>query len=331
MDAQPDEEAQNLLAPVSFSDKLTEHDLTLTRGKTVTAQINTGLLCNQACKHCHLGAGPDKKEVMTPAVMDEVVEYVRRGDFEMVDITGGAPEMVPDIEYLVKELSRCVPNMIFRSNLTAIGGNGYKSLLKLLADKKVSIVASLPSLNMAQVDSQRGTGVFDKSIESLRKFNAVGYGCEKTGLMLSLAVNPSGAFLASPQVGMEKKFKRDLLNKHNIVFNNLFTFNNVPVGRYRGWLESSGNMAGYILKLADSFNSCAVSGAMCRTQVSVNWDGYLYDCDFNLAEAIPLGGVPTHISETSSPPEEGTEVAVSDHCYACTAGAGFTCGGAIDA
>jgi radical SAM/Cys-rich protein len=213
---------------------------------------------------------------------------------------------------------------MFRSNLSALIDAKRDHLMALLKAKRVVIVASFPSLNEAQADSQRGDGVFEKSIAALQKLNGLGYGREETGLELDLVCNPTGAFLPSPQDQVTRRFREVLLKKWGIVFNKLYTFANVPLGRFRRWLEETGNLESYMGRLASSFNACAVQGLMCRTLVSVSWDGYLYDCDFNLARGLHMGKRRTHVSEMAGPPPEGSPIAVADHCYTCTAGAGFT-------
>ncbi|VAX22558.1 Uncharacterized protein DUF1284, possibly iron-sulphur binding [hydrothermal vent metagenome] len=315
------------LAP--FSQALTGAGIDLTREHTTTLQVNVGLLCNQECKHCHLEAGPSRDEVMSIETMNAVVEYAKRCEFQTVDITGGAPEMNPNLEYLVEKLSPLTKKIMVRSNLTALYGGGNESLIRLLKQNGVSIIASLPSLNRSQTDTQRGNGSYDKSIGVLKKLNSLGYGQEGSGLEISLVSNPAGAFLATSQAEQEKKFRSDLERKCGVVFNSLFTLTNAPVGRFRDWLTSSGNFESYVTKLANSFNPHTVDGLMCRYQVSVAWDGCVFDCDFNLALGIPLGGEKTHISQMTERPKKNSPIAVSDHCYACTAGSGFTCGGAI--
>ena len=315
----------------AFLQTLAERGLALTRGETTTLQVNMGLLCNQECRHCHLVAGPSRKEIMDAKTVDEVVDYARRGGFSVVDITGGAPEMNPNLAPLIERIAGFIPRIMLRSNLTAISSKGNERLMELAKEKKVVIFASMPSLNRAQSEAQRGEKVFDRSVDTLKKLNAMGYGAENTGLELNLVSNPSGAFLPSAsQESLEQRFRRGLERKWGIVFNNLYSFANVPLGRFRGWLEDSGNFESYIGKLAGSFNPCALEGVMCRNQVSVNWDGYLYDCDFNLANGLPAGGgEKIHVTEMEGPPAPGSPIAVNDYCYACTAGAGFTCGGAI--
>jgi radical SAM/Cys-rich protein len=255
---------------------------------------------------------------------DQVVDYAQRGSFEIIDITGGAPELNPNLMYLIKRVSPLAPRIMVRSNLTALNDGRRSYLYDVFRDYEVVIVASLPSINEAQADSQRGQGVFHTSISALQKLNAIGYGKEGNGLEVNLVSNPTGAFLPSSQSEAEKRFRQVLQQKWGIVFNNLFNFANVPLGRFRQWLLHSGNLENYIGKLASSFNPCAIEGLMCRSLVSVSWDGYLYDCDFNLARGLYLGGRKIHISEMPGPPEPGALIAVADHCYTCTAGAGFT-------
>ena len=303
---------------------LSSHGLKLRRDRTQTLQINVGLLCNQQCRHCHLDAGPDRTENMTRETMSSVTDYARRNRFDVIDITGGAPELNPHVTELIENMAALAPRLMFRSNLSALNSGEKDDLIRVLKDNRVVVVASFPSLNSSQAESQRGKGIFDISIDALLKLNRLGYGPEDSGLELNLVSNPSGAFLPDAQEQTEKRFKRILETNWGIRFNRLFSFANVPLGRYREWLVRSGNLALYLEKLASSFNPCAVSGVMCRTMVSVSWDGYLYDCDFNLARGIYMGGRKVHVSEMQGPPEPGSMIATADHCYACTAGAGFT-------
>ncbi|MBW2513436.1 MAG: arsenosugar biosynthesis radical SAM protein ArsS [Deltaproteobacteria bacterium] len=303
---------------------LSSHGLKLRRGQTRTLQINVGLLCNQNCRHCHLDAGPGRKENMTRETMLAVVDYARRSRFDVIDITGGAPELNSHVETLVVQMAALAPRVMFRSNLSALNSAKRDGLMQVLKDNRVVLVASLPSLNASQTESQRGKGIFNISIDTLLKLNRLGYGKEGSGLELNLVSNPSGAFMPASQDQAEARFRRILGKNWGIYFNNLFCFANVPLGRYREWLDRSGNFALYMEKLASSFNPCAVTDVMCRTLVSVSWNGYLYDCDFNLARGIYMGGEKTHVSEMEGPPEAGHVIATSDHCYACTAGSGFT-------
>jgi radical SAM/Cys-rich protein len=307
-----------------FRNTLAKQGLKLERGKTTTLQINVGLLCNQSCRHCHLGAGPHRHENMSAQTAEEVIAYAERGGFEVIDITGGAPELNPNIETLIKKTSSLAPRLMIRSNLSALEERKRGGWMGFLKDHRVVIVASLPSYNEAQTDSQRGQGIFQVSVETLRKLNAMGYGQDGTGLELDLVSNPTGAFLPTPQNQTEQRFREVLKKRWGIVFNRLYSFANVPLGRFRQWLVQSGNLEPYLERLASSFNPCAVEGLMCRTLVSVSWDGYLYDCDFNLARDLPVEGKRTHVSRMEGPPEPGIPIAVGDHCYTCTAGAGFT-------
>jgi radical SAM/Cys-rich protein len=307
-----------------FGQTLAKHGLNLTRESTTTLQINVGLLCNQACRHCHFEAGPNSEEVMNRETVDQVVAFAQRFPFEIIDITGGAPEMNPNLVHMIERLSGMAPKLMLRSNLTALADSERDSLVEVCKERRVVIVASFPSLNEAQAESQRGPGVFQESINVLRKLNACGYGQPDSGLELNLVSNPTGAFLPSSQDQLEKRFCQVLKNKWGIVFNNLFSFANVPLGRFRRWLEQSGNLERYLQKLATSFNPCAIEGLMCRSLVSVSWDGYVFDCDFNQAAGLYMGGKKTHVTDVQELPEPGEPIAVSHHCYTCTAGAGFT-------
>ena len=312
------------VATVPFSLALSCHGLNLNRDKTNTLQINVGFLCNQTCRHCHLNAGPNRMENMESGIIEEVISYAKRSRFETIDVTGGAPELNPNIGRLITEMSPLARRIMLRSNLSALNDGTRDDLMKLLQSHGVVIVASFPSLNELQVNSQRGDGMFKVCIDALKKLNVLGYGREGSGLELNLVSNPTGAFLPPFQSETEKRFRQVLDNKWGVVFNNLFNFANVPLGRFRQWLIKSGNFDKYIQKLTSSFNLCAVEGLMCRTLVSVSWDGYLYDCDFNLAKGLFMGGLKIHVSEMAGPPEKDSHIATADHCYTCTAGAGFT-------
>ncbi|MGA7144903.1 MAG: arsenosugar biosynthesis radical SAM (seleno)protein ArsS [Desulfobacterales bacterium] len=307
-----------------FQMTLSCHGLKLNRKKTRTLQINVGLLCNQNCRHCHLNAGPGKKEMMNADTLDEVAAYAMRNKFETIDITGGAPELNPIIEEIVARLSPLAPRIMLRSNLSALNDGKREDLIGLLKKNNVVIVASFPSLNMGQTEALRGKGIFKVSIDAVKRLNALGYGQENTGLELILVSNPTGAFLPPSQAQMEIRFKQVLGRKWGIVFNKLYNFSNVPLGRFREWLVKTGNLERYIKQLSSSFNPCAVEEVMCRTLVCVSWDGYLFDCDFNLACGIYMGYHKTHVSEMPGPPEIGSPIATAEHCYTCTAGSGFT-------
>jgi radical SAM/Cys-rich protein len=306
-----------------FRETLMRHGVQLYRERTRALQVNVGLCCDLSCRHCHLEAGPNRHEAMERATMDAVIDCAKRFCFSSIDLTGGAPELVPGIEHLVRSLAPLTPRLVLRSNLTALG-SASPGLLELYRDLKVVLAASLPATNASQTEAQRGAGVWEKSIAVLQRLNRLGYGIEGSGLELDLVSNPSGAFLPPGQQQAEKKFRSDLMRKHGIAFNALYTFVNVPLGRFRAFLERSGNLDGYLAKLRDGFNPCALSGVMCRSQLSIDWRGYLYDCDFHLAAGVPLGGKATLVSELTELPPPGTPIAVADYCYACTVGSGFT-------
>ncbi len=307
-----------------FSDRLTNNGLHLTRNQTHTLQLNTGLLCDLSCKHCHLDAGPHRNELMERETMEQVVDYARRFPFQTIDITGGAPELVPDLPFLIEQLAPLTKRLMLRTNLTALSRPDKIQLLDLFKQHKVVLVASFPATNAGQLEAQRGEGAMDSSLWILRQLNEVGYGIAGSGLQLDLVANPSGAFLPTGQEQVEKRFKRDLARKWGLEFNQLFIFANMPLGRFLHWLQVSGNLQSYMEKLSGSFNPCTIDGLMCRGLMSVNWDGYLFDCDFNLAAGIPIDNQTTHISELNYYPEKETAIAVGEHCYACTAGSGFT-------
>jgi radical SAM/Cys-rich protein len=312
------------LSPEPFHSTIINHGLRLERAKTTTLQLNVTLKCNQACKHCHLEAGPSRTEMMDRQTILLVEAFARGARFETIDITGGAPELHPELDYMIAKLRPLASRLMIRSNLSALAERDPDRRIAVFRQHAVAVVASLPSINQAQTESQRGKGVFAKSIAMLQKLNANGYGLEGSGLELSLVSNPTGAFLPPSQAEAENRFRTFLQQKWGIKFNRLFTFANVPLGRFRRWLRVSGNFEDYLERLISGFNPCAVEGLMCRTLISVAWDGYLYDCDFNLARGLPLGGRRTHISSVDGAPAAGAAIAVAEHCYTCTAGSGFT-------
>jgi radical SAM/Cys-rich protein len=308
----------------SFKDNLVSYGLDLTRTNCTTLQINVGLLCNQKCRHCHLEAAPTRREIMNEKTVADVISLAEKFRFATIDITGGAPEMNPHIRTLVRKLASLTETLILRSNLTAIAAENRRDLLELLTDNRVTIIASLPALNEAQTESQRGQNSFATSLKTLQMLNGLGYGHPGSDLQLNLVSNPTGAFLPAPQAQIEQRFRQLLARRWGITFNNLYAFANAPIGRFLDWLQDSGNLESYILKLAAQFNPCTLDGLMCRSLMSVSWDGYLYDCDFNQALGLFLGGRKKHISELHDLPGPGDRIAVSEHCYTCTAGSGFT-------
>ncbi|HBT82013.1 MAG: radical SAM protein [Desulfuromonadales bacterium GWD2_61_12] len=307
-----------------FETTLAQQGLTLTRGKTSVLQINVGLKCDLACRHCHLEAGPARSEAMTRATMAEVIAFASRGSFQVADITGGAPELVPDLPFLLAGLAPAVPTVMLRTNLTALSTAERLPLLELCRRLRIVIVASFPALTPAQIEAQRGSGVWDTSVAMLQKLNAMGFGRPGSGLELHLVANPGGAFLPQNQAAAEREYHRTLARKLDIEFNRLFVFANMPLGRFKRWLATSGNLDSYMDNLLRAFNPCTIESLMCRSLVSVAWDGTLYDCDFNQAANLPLGGRRIHVSDPAAQPAAESPIATGEHCYACSAGSGFT-------
>jgi radical SAM/Cys-rich protein len=263
-------------------------------------------------------------EMMGEATLDAVASVAARVPFEVIDITGGAPELNPHLPLMIERLAPLSSRFMIRTNLSALEAVGPDRLLGLFEKHRVVVVASFPSSSPGQTDAQRGAGIFETSLRVLKVLNRIGYGMEDSGLELDLVSNPVGAFLPSSQSQLEARFRKLLKEKWSIAFNHLYTFANVPLGRFGEWLLATGNYERYISRLISSFNPCAVEALMCRTLISVSWDGYLFDCDFNQATGLFLGNRKTHISELRALPQAGIPIAVGDHCYTCTAGAGFT-------
>jgi len=261
---------------------------------------------------------------MSRETMAAVVSFARRFPFRILDVTGGAQELVPDLPFLVEGLAPLAPRLMLRTNLSAVSGAEWESLLALCVAHRVVLVASFPSTSPSQADAQRGAGATEAAIAVLKKLNAAGYGVDGTGLELDLVSNPVGAFLPVSQGSAERKFRHDLLRKWGVAFNHLHTFANVPLGRFRTWLLRTGNYERYVKTLTESFNPSAVDGLMCRTLLSVSWDGFLYDCDFNLAAGRPSADRKIHVSDVHELPSPGAPVAIGEYCYACAAGSGFT-------
>ncbi len=323
-----DQEGRNI---PKFKDKLLTIGLHPLRATGIEIfQINVGKMCNQTCKHCHVDAGPDRKEIMTSEVMQQCLRLIAEGPhITTVDLTGGAPEMNPHFRWFVEQISALGKKTIVRCNLTIILANPkYHDLPEFFRQHRVEVVSSLPHFAAAQTDAQRGDGVFEKSMKALQMLNAVGYGKEDTGLVLNLVYNPAGAFLPASQTSLEKEFKRRLKNKHDVDFNGLFTITNMPISRFLDYLLQSGNYESYMEKLVEAFNPSAAAGVMCRNTLSVGWDGYLYDCDFNQMLDLKVKSPHSqHISHCSFAELEEREIVINQHCYGCTAGAGSSCGG----
>ena len=295
-------------------------------------QLNIGKLCNQTCAHCHVDAGPDKKEEnMAMTDLQRCVELIAATpSIKIVDITGGAPEMHPGFRWFVEQCTALGKQVIDRCNLTIIMANPkYRDLPQFLAKNKVQVVSSLPYFSKARTDNQRGDGVFEDSIKALQLLNEVGYGQPGSGLILDLVFNPSGAYLPGKQETLQAEFKRQLDRKYGIVFNELYAITNLPVARFLDYLLETGNYEEYMQKLVDAYNPATVEGLMCRNTVSVSWDGFLYDCDFNQMLDLKVAAKGQHITTFDAEELRNRNIVLNQHCYGCTAGAGSSCGGTV--
>ncbi len=299
--------------------------------KLEVLQINLGYMCNQICEHCHVDAGPDRKEIMTKETMLQCLAVIKNTKATTLDLTGGAPEMNPNFRWFVDEASKAgIKDFIVRSNLTIIRANKkYYDLPKFFKNHNVHVVSSMPHWTRGKTDKQRGSGVFDKSIKALQELNAIGFGMPNSNLKLDLVYNPSGAFLPADQMSMEKDFKNALLEDFGIYFHNLFTITNLPVSRFLDYLIASDNYEDYMYNLVDAYNPSAVENVMCTNTISVSWDGYLYDCDFNQMLKLKVASKVKHISEYNEEVLNNRTIIVSQHCYGCTAGAGSSCQGTV--
>jgi len=292
-------------------------------------QVNVGKMCNQTCNHCHVDAGPHRKEIMTIETMQFCLDAVDSGHIKVVDLTGGAPEMNPHFRWFVEELSKRKVNIMVRSNLTIILANPkYNDLPEFFKKHNVEVISSLPHFSKLRTDAQRGEGVFEKSIKALQMLNSVGYGVEGSGLNLNLVFNPAGALMPPSQSSLERDFKERLSRQHEVTFNSLFAITNMPISRFLDYLLTSGNYESYMEELANSFNPTAVDSLMCRNMLSVGWDGYLFDCDFNQMLDLKTNGV-EHIKDFDKEKLTNRTIKLDQHCYGCTAGAGSSCGGEI--
>jgi radical SAM/Cys-rich protein len=295
-------------------------------------QVNIGKMCNQVCKHCHVDAGPDRKEIMTMNTMLQCLKVLSDNpSFKTVDLTGGAPELNPDFRWFVEELRKMGKKIIVRCNLTIILANKrFHDLPEFFRDHAVEVVSSLPHFTRDRTDRQRGDGVFEDSIKALQLLNGVGYGKEGSGLVLNLVYNPAGAFLPTGQIALEKEYKEELARRYQVVFNNLFTITNMPISRYLDYLLNSGNYERYMEKLIAAFNPVAALNVMCRNTISVGWNGFLYDCDFNQMLDLKVNCSDTnHLSTFNIDQLQKREIVVNQHCFGCTAGAGSSCGGEV--
>jgi radical SAM/Cys-rich protein len=293
-------------------------------------QINLGKMCNQTCKHCHVDAGPDRKEIMTRETMEACLVALSKSDVPFVDLTGGAPEMNPDFRWFVDRVVEMERKVMVRCNLTIIVANKkYHDLPDYYARHGVHVISSLPSFDQKNTDRQRGDGVFEESIRALKMLNAVGYGAAGSGLKLDLVYNPVGALLPGSQSSLQEQFKRILKTRHDVNFNDLICITNMPISRFLEYLLESGNYGRYMEELVNAFNPAAVDGVMCRDTLSIGWDGMIYDCDFNQMLDLPVASNIRHVADFDPDVLMDRDIVVDQHCYGCTAGAGSSCGGQI--
>ncbi|MBU2939154.1 arsenosugar biosynthesis radical SAM protein ArsS [Lacinutrix sp. C3R15] len=316
----------------TFAKKIRETNLVPLRAKKLEIlQINVGYMCNQVCTHCHVDAGPDRKEIMTVETMQQCLEVIKTTEAHTLDLTGGAPEMNPNFKWFVEEASKAgIKDFIVRSNLTIIRANKkYYDLPEFFKKYNVHVVSSMPHWTKGKTDKQRGDGVFNQSIQALQELNAVGYGMPGSDLKLDLVYNPSGAFLPGDQAALERDFKKALAQDFNIQFHNLFAITNLPISRFLDYLIASENYEDYMYSLVEAYNPSAVANVMCTNTISVSWDGYLYDCDFNQMLELPVNSKSKHISDFNEELLQGRDIIISQHCYGCTAGAGSSCQGTV--
>ena len=314
---------------IPFEKKLEKESLEVTRTPLEVIQVNVGKLCNQACHHCHVEASPKRTEIMERKTVDRLLELISKSQAHTVDITGGAPEMNPHFKDFVAQIRQMDKDVIDRCNLTIFYEKGYEEIPEFLRDHQIQVVASLPCYSMENVDKQRGKGVFDQSIRALQKLNELGYGKNDEKLKLSLVYNPVGNHLPPDQQKLEADFKRELKKHFGIEFDHLYTITNMPIKRYLEQLKRFDQLEDYMQLLLDNFNAKAALEVMCRNQLSVSWDGKLYDCDFNQMLEIPISGKPTTIWEVEDLDALNGPIAFDDHCFGCTAGSGSSCGGAL--
>ena len=315
-----------------FKDKIAAIDhFPLKPKKLEILQINVGYMCNQVCEHCHVDAGPDRKEIMTRETMEQCLKVIRNTGAHTLDLTGGAPEMNPNFRWFFEEAAKAgIQDFIVRSNLTIIRANKkYYDLPQFFKKHNVHVVSSMPHYTQGKTDKQRGDGVFAKSIKALQELNAVGYGMPNSSLRLDLVYNPSGAYLPANQAALEKDFKKALNEDFGIQFHNLFAITNLPISRFLDYLIASDNYEDYMYALVDAFNPAAVANVMCTNTLSVSWDGWLYDCDFNQMLDLKIASKVKHIKDYNEDIINNRNIIISQHCYGCTAGAGSSCQGAV--
>lgn len=316
----------------TFAKKIKEtNQFPLRPKKLEILQINVGYMCNQVCEHCHVDAGPDRKEIMTWETMEQCLAVIKNTGAHTLDLTGGAPEMNPNFRRFVEEASKAgIKDFIVRSNLTILRANKkYYDLPDFFKKHNVHVVSSMPHWTRGKTDKQRGEGVFDMSIKALQELNAVGYGMPDSSLRLDLVYNPSGAFLPGDQASMEKDFKKALMEDFGIQFHNLFAITNLPIARFLDYLIASENYEDYMYSLVEAYNPAAVDNVMCTNTISISWDGWLYDCDFNQMLNLKVASPVKHIKDYNEDLLNDRDILISQHCYGCTAGAGSSCQGVV--
>lgn len=314
-----------------FKDKLREIGLyPFKSSKIEVFQINLGKKCNQLCMHCHVDAGPDRTEIMSRNILEDCIKAIMQTNIKTIDLTGGAPEMNPNFKWVIEKLSKLGKQVIVRSNLTILMHRDYVDLPKFFKKHNIQIISSLPCYTKENVDKQRGDGVYARSIQILKKLNSLGYGEKGSGLVLNLVYNPLGAYLPGSQESLELDYKRELSELFEIKFNNLFTMVNMPINRFLDFLMSTGSYEDYMELLVNSFNPAVVKNLMCRNTISVDWEGFLYDCDFNQMLGLKIGGMsPIHIKDFDLHQLSDRKIIVSQNCYGCTAGSGSSCQGSV--
>jgi radical SAM/Cys-rich protein len=305
---------------------------TIARGPLTTLQVNLGYLCNQQCLHCHVNAGPKRKEIMDRKTVEQVLNYLQQSTANMLDLTGGAPELNPNFRWLVEKVRAMGVNVIDRCNLTILEESGQEDLAEFLASNQVEITASLPCYLEENVDSQRGKGVFATSVQGMKKLNQLGYGLENSPLKLNLVYNPVGPYLPPAQQSLEADYRKQLNERFGVQFTQLYTLANMPIQRFGSTLVSRGEFNNYMALLREAHQDSNLDNVMCRSLISVDWLGYVYDCDFNQMLKLPLiwkSKPKVHITDLMNQALEGNPIVVMDHCYGCTAGQGSSCGGAL--
>ena len=316
----------------TFANKLKEsNQFPLQPKKLEILQINLGYMCNQVCAHCHVDAGPDRKEIMTLETMQQCLEVIKNTGAHTLDLTGGAPEMNPNFREFVEAAAKAgIKDFIVRSNLTIILANKkYHNLPEFFKKHNIHVVSSMPHWTRGKTDKQRGDGVFDKSIKALHMLNEIGYGRKGSDLKLDLVYNPSGAFLPGDQMALENDFKKALKTEFDIDFHDLFAITNLPISRFLDYLIASENYEEYMYSLVDAYNPSAVANVMCTNTLSISWDGYLYDCDFNQMLNLKVASKVKHIADYNEAILQDRNIIINQHCYGCTAGAGSSCQGVV--